>query len=88
MPAIILSQEATDLLKAERKKFEPYAEKGWLCEGGEHGDITCNVFFNNDTDEFFRADYNGNILYNALKGTSLSDAKEMAKIYGKIMTIR
>ena len=84
----ILSEAQCSKIRVLRNQFKPYADRGWMCEGGEYGNTVCNMIFNNDTDEFFKADYNGNILYNALKGTSLSDAKEMAKIYGKIMTIR
>ena len=87
--AIILSEEASNAIKKIRKSFDKYADKGWMCEGGEHqrGDgswLPCNVIFNNDTDEFFRADYNGNILYNGLVSTSIEDAQDMAKIQGKI----
>lgn len=90
--ATILSEEACGAIKKIRKDFDKYADKGWMCEGGEHqrGNgswFPCNVIFNNDTDEFFRADYDGNILYNGLVSTPLEEAKDMAKIQGEIRKV-
>lgn len=90
--ATILSAAACDRIKSIQRKFSKYANKGWMCEGGEHqrGDgswLPCNVIFNNDTDEFFRADYDGNILYNGLVSTPLEEAKNMAKIQGDIRKV-
>lgn len=89
---IILNELQCKQIKAYRKGLAPYYEEGWMCEGGEHqrGDgswIPCNVIFNNKTEEFFRADYYGNILYNGLVSTSIEDAKTMGILEGKISRI-
>ena len=90
--ATILSDAACDIIKMHNRKFAKYANKGWMCEGGEHelgnGEwLPCNTIFNNDTEEFFRADYDGNILYNGLVSTPIEDAKHMAKIQGDIRKV-
>lgn len=82
--ANILSESQCQKIKALNRKFEPYAEKGWMCEGSDKYGL-CNCIFNNDTDEVFWASYSGIILdeYN-VKDTSLRDMTEMAKIQGDI----
>ena len=90
--ATILSNEQCKQIDFLRKKLRPYYDRGWMCEGGEHqrGDgswVPCNVIFNNGTSEFFRADYDGNILYNGLVSTPLKDAKIMAILEGKIRRV-
>lgn len=90
--ATILSDIQTNQIKQYRNMLRPYYDRGWMCEGGEHqrGDgswILCNVIFNNETSEFFRADYDGNILYNGLVSTPIKDAEFMAKIEGKMRRI-
>ena len=82
--ATILSEAQCSKIRVLRNQFKPYADRGWMCEGGEHGNTVCNTIFNNDTDEFFKADYNGNILCSNLTVTSIEDAKAMARIEGAI----
>ncbi len=89
--ARILTPAECEKVKVIRKQFEPYAEKGWMCEGSEYDSgrriIICNCIFNNQTDEYFLADYRGNILSKDLKRTSIEDAREMARIQGEIMNV-
>ena len=50
-------------------------------------DKLCNNIFNNDTEEFIKAGYNGEILLTVLSHTPVKDAKEMAQIQGEISRI-
>lgn len=83
----ILSNAAVDKIKKLNKQFEKFAKKGWMCEGGVHGNKPCNNIFNNDTEEFIKAGYNGEILLTVLSHTTVKDAKEMAQIQGEIARI-
>lgn len=68
----ILSKTASGKITVLNKKFQKFADKGWMCEGGEYNGVPCNHLFNNDTEEFIRADYNGNILIAVTIRTSLT----------------
>ncbi len=84
--AKILSKEVCDKIKKIRKEFEPYAEKGWMCEGGETSSgEPCNAIFNNDTDGFVLADYNGGIIQ--CQNCDMEDAVKMADIQARITTL-
>ena len=84
----ILSDGQVELIKLQRRKFKKYANAGWLCEGSEHNGIICNVIYNNDADEWFYADYDGNILDSSnVKTTGIEDIKTMAEIQGRISKI-
>ena len=83
----ILSNAAVDKIKKLNKQFEKFAKKGWMCEGGEYEDKLCNNIFNNDTEEFIKAGYDGEILLTVLSHTPVKDAKEMAQIQGEISRI-
>lgn len=74
-------------IKELRGKFKTFAKRGWMCEGSDVFGFEHNVFFNNDTDEMFYADYDGNILDSNVKSESLDNIKLMAKIEGEIMKI-
>ena len=82
--AKILTKTASDKITELNKKFQKFADKGWMCEGGEYNGSPCNHLFNNDTEEFIRADYDGNILIAVTIRTSVKDAKEMAQIQAEI----
>lgn len=82
--AIILTKEASDKITGLNRKFRKFAEKGWMCEGGEYQGVPCNNLFNNDTGEFIKADYDGNILLTVVSHTSVKEAREMAKIQADI----
>lgn len=85
--ARILSDSQCNTIKRLNKMFEPYAKKGWMCEGTDlYG--ADNVIFNNDTEEIFYADRNGDILVkNCLPTTPYQELKEMAQIQGVIRKV-
>jgi hypothetical protein len=83
----IVTEEECKKIKALNKQFEPFADKGWMCEGGERNGVVCNAIFNNDTDEIFWADYNGNIIDAFVEKESAENLKAMAKIQGDIRKI-
>ena len=85
--ANILSNDASDKIKNLNKTFRKFEDQGWMCEGGEYEGKPCNNIFNNKTDEFIKADSNGEILLTVLSHTPVADAKEMAKIQGEISRI-
>ena len=85
--AKILNERQCREITRLNKEFFPFARKGWMCEGSEYGDILCNIIFNNDTDEYFKSDYNGNILVDELTVTSTDEAKQMAIIQGRIAKV-
>ena len=72
-------------VKELKAQFEPFAEKGWMCEGTDDADGNLyNVIFNNETDESITADHFGKIISSSLKVTSFKDAQKMAHIKGDI----
>ena len=85
--ARILSETQCQRIKVLNRKFNSFADKGWMCEGSDRNGIVCNAIFNNDTDEIFWADYNGNILDSVVKETSLDDMKSMAAIQAQIRKV-
>lgn len=80
----ILSKATSDKITALNKKFQKFADKGWMCESGEYEGSPCNHLFNNDTEEFVKSDYDGNILIAVTIRTSVKDAREMAQIQAEI----
>lgn len=82
----ILSSDQCKQIRALKTVFEPFAAKGWMCEGSDAYGLG-NVIFNNDTEEAFWADYNGNILHADVTQISEEDMKTMAFIHGKIRKI-
>lgn len=85
--ANILNGSQCARIDVQRRKFKPYAKKGWMCEGSDVFG-PCNAIFNNETNEVFWADYNGNILdSDCLKETPIEDIKTMAIIQGAISKI-
>ncbi len=63
----ILNERQTQQIKAIRRQIQELDIDGWMCEGTEYedndGNIKCgHIFFNNDLDESFIADYDGNVL--------------------------
>lgn len=82
--AKILSKSASGKIAALNKKFRKFADKGWMCEGGDYNGVPCNHLFNNNTGEFIRADYEGNILLTVIGKTPVKDAREMAEIQAEI----
>ena len=72
-------------VKELKAQFEPFAEKGWMCEGADDADGNLyNVIFNNETNESLTADYSGKIISSSLNVTTLKDARKMADIQGNI----
>ena len=75
-----------------RKKFQPFADKGWDCEGSDFvkdlKTIPCNILFNNRTDEYAKVTYDGVILDSNLSVTSVLEITNMAVIQGQIMKAR
>ncbi len=86
--ATILNDTQIQKIKKLNKEF---AQKfpGWMCEGSEDAEgRPCNAIFNNDTEEFFRASYSGELVgspYTTI--TKIPALLEMAKIQGKIRRI-
>lgn len=80
----VLSNTAVAKIEKLNKRFEKFAKNGWMCEGGEYEGKSCNNIFNNNTEEFIKADYDGEILLTVLSHTPVKDAKEMARIQGEI----
>ena len=84
--ANILSEKQCKRIKQLNKEFEPYADKGWMCEGSDKFG-PCNCIFNNDTDEILWADFNGNVIEAHISLASAKDAREMARIQGAIRKV-
>jgi hypothetical protein len=82
----ILSEVQCQQIKRLNKRFEPYAKKGWMCEGSDKFGL-CNCIFNNDTDEILWADYNGHILEAHISLATAKDARQMAIIQGAIRKV-
>ncbi len=85
--ARILSFEQSKMISQLNREFTLKYE-GWMCEGSDCPDGTlCNVIYNNDTNEWFKADYDGNILDCDIHTVSMADMKDMARLRGKISKI-
>lgn len=80
----ILSEAAVKKVNHLNKQFEPFAKKGWMCEGTEYEGKPCNGIFNNDTDEFIFGSFDGEILLTTLSHTTVAEAKKMAQLQGAI----
>lgn len=85
--ARILDDAQCKQIRKLNKLFEPFADKGWMCEGGERNGTICNVIFNNDTDDIFWADYRGNIIDAFVEKVDIEELKSMAKIQADIRKI-
>ena len=80
--ATILTKEQSDEVKNIRQLERKLNIDGWMCEGADDNLL---VFFNNEKDELFYADYFGNI-----KSRSCDvplDVKKYAELEGKIARI-
>lgn len=84
MSAIIISNAVASKIKKLNRKFEKFANDGWMCENGGYEGKNCLNLFNNQTDEFVKVNFNGDILLTVLSHTTVSDAKQMADIQSKI----
>ena len=90
---MILSKEQTEQIKEIRKQIAGLDIDGWMCEGTEYedanGNIRCgNIFFNNDLDVSFVADYDGNVIPGGYAGfMNNSDLLKYAVLEGKIRKI-
>lgn len=82
--AKILSKAETDQIKAIRAEMRKLDTDGWLSEGYEG---YANIFFNNDKDLSFIADYNGHILSCEDDSFLTSDIMELARLTGQISKI-
>lgn len=84
----ILSKKNCQQIDVLRQEFRKYEDMSWLCEGSSlpNGELV-NILFNNNTEEWAKADFNGLIIDKFLTTTSLSDVQKMASIQGKISTI-
>lgn len=83
--AKILSEATCTQINTLRRKFNKFADMGWMCEGTDDADGNLyNLFFNNDTDECFKADYAGNIVDSDCHSITDAEMAEMAKIQGRI----
>lgn len=81
----ILPSNQCEKIKALNRKFTPYAQKGWYCEGTDdaNGNLY-NLIFNNDTEEWFKATYSGIVVESEIHGTPIHEIMQMAKIQGDI----
>ena len=84
--ANIISKEQELKIKAIRKDIEALQLNGWMCEGY---DDDCLIFFNNEENVSFVADYDGNIVSasSALEDNVPEVLKEYAKLEGQIAKI-
>ena len=87
----ILSREQSNYIKKIRADIRKLDIEGWMCEGTEWeagGSYKpCHIFFNNDKDISFIADYNGNILSDRTDGGITEDLKEYARLEGEIRQV-
>lgn len=87
----ILSREQSDYIKEIRADIRKLDIDGWMCEGTEWeagGSYKpCHIFFNNDKDISFIADYNGNILSDRTDGGITEDLREYARLEGEIRQV-
>lgn len=70
----------TKMNKMVKNNFNKFKKQEWRCDKREHDAVAFNHIYNVITDEYIDADYDGNILSVILTHTSLSEAKEIAKI--------
>ncbi len=82
--ATILSQEQCNRIKAIREEINAIPGiEGWMSEGA---DDRCNTFFNNDTDGYFLADDQGNIVLS--KNVRITqELRKLAWLEGQIRLI-
>ena len=82
----ILSEEECSRIKKIREEEKKLKIGDWLCEGT---DDRCNVFFSNELDASFNADWNGNIVSTCgiARDSIYKDVKEFAKLEGQISRI-
>lgn len=87
----ILAKEQSDYIKKIRADIRKLDIDGWMCEsteweaGGRYK--PCHIFFNNDKDISFIADYNGNVLSDRTDGGITEDLKEYARLEGEIRQV-
>lgn len=84
--ATILDSAKCSKIKDIRKKIDSLELDGWLCEGTDQPGYPANVFFNNDLDESFIADYNGQILSSSVTDMNWK-LQELARLTGQISRI-
>lgn len=84
----ILTPIQCEKIRALNRKFMPYAEKGWCCEGTDDASGNLyNLIYNNDTEEWLKATYSGHIVESEIYKTPEHEIIEMAKIQGEIRKI-
>ncbi len=76
---MILTRTTSEKIKEIRQKIKKIQPQGWMCEGA---DDRCNQFFNNDTEAFFLATYEGKIV--SKDGDIPFEMYEVAKLEGEI----
>lgn len=84
---MILNDAQVTQVRALQRQFKPFANKGWMCEGSEYGNTPCNAIFNNTSDEFFLAAYDGTILSSRVTSEPIENIRRMADIQGKIRLV-
>ena len=84
--ATILSKEQCDRISSIRSKIRQLSCDDWMCEGSDLPGYCCNALFNNELDQFFLADYRGNII-EARDVTITPVLRELARLYGEIRLI-
>lgn len=80
--ASMLTKEQTDKVKRIKQLERNLNIDGWMCEGADDDLL---IFFNNEKDELFYADYFGNIKIRSCDVPP--DVKKYAELEGEIMRI-
>ena len=82
----MVSKEVVESYHNIMEEFAPFAEQGWLCEGGSDkmGRLR-NIIFNNETTGYVSADYSGRVY--VYENVDEKIAKKMADIVGRARSL-
>ena len=87
MGRLLTEHQATQIRKLNKEFSKKFPN--WMCEGSEDANGNpCNAIFNNDTDEFFMASYDGKVIGNPnITSVGTAEIIKMADIQGRIRRI-